>query len=109
MVIMKNYSLFLAALFIPVAALAEADPLRVFILAGQSNMQGHSQVRTFEHIGMDPATKSLLAEMQNADGSPKVCDRVWISSIGCAEAEQAGKLRLRATSQSASLYTAVRR
>lgn len=92
MVIMKNSSRFLAALIIPVAALAEADPLRVFILAGQSNMQGHAQVRTFEHIGMDPATKPLLAEMQNADGSPKVCERVWISSIGCAEAEQTGKL-----------------
>jgi alpha-galactosidase len=30
--------------------------------------------------------------MQNRDGSPKVCDRVWISSIGCAEQEQTGKL-----------------
>jgi len=92
MVIMKKYSLLVAALFIPIAALAEAEPLRVFILAGQSNMQGHAQVRTFEHIGMDLATKPLLAEMQNADGSPKVCERVWISSIGCADAEQTGKL-----------------
>lgn len=69
-----------------------AEPLKIFILAGQSNMQGHAQVRTFEHIGMDPATKPLLAEMQNPDGSPKVLDRVWISSIGCADAEQTGKL-----------------
>jgi len=92
MVIMKKCSLLLAALFSPIAAPAEAEPLRVFILAGQSNMQGHAQVRTFEHIGMDPATKPLLAEMQSADGSPKVCERVWISSIGCADAEQTGKL-----------------
>ena len=35
----------------------------VFILAGQSNMQGHAKVSTFEHIGMDPATKPMLAEM----------------------------------------------
>jgi Carbohydrate esterase, sialic acid-specific acetylesterase len=69
-----------------------AEPLKIFILAGQSNMQGHAQVRTFEHIGMDPATAPLLAEMQNADGSPKILDRVWISSIGCADAEQTGKL-----------------
>jgi alpha-galactosidase len=55
-------------------------------------MQGHAQVRTFEHIGMDPVTKPMLAEMQNADGTPKVCERVWISSIGCADAEQTGKL-----------------
>ncbi len=70
----------------------QAKPLQVYILAGQSNMQGHAKMTTFEHIGMDPATKSMLAEMQNPDGSPMICERVWISSIGCAEAEQTGKL-----------------
>ncbi|NBV23207.1 MAG: hypothetical protein EBS05_14970 [Proteobacteria bacterium] len=71
---------------------AAAKPLQVFILAGQSNMQGHAKVTTFEHIGMDPATKPMLAEMQNADGSPKVCQRVWISSLGTADEERTGKL-----------------
>ncbi|MCB1210887.1 MAG: hypothetical protein KDK97_16310, partial [Verrucomicrobiales bacterium] len=71
---------------------ASAKPLQVFILAGQSNMQGHAKVSTFEHVGMDPATKPMLNEMQNADGTPKVCERVWISSIGCADTEQIGKL-----------------
>ena len=74
------------------AAQLHARPLKVFVLAGQSNMQGHAKVSTFEHIGMDPATKPMLAEMLGADGKPKVCERVWISSIGCAEAEQTGKL-----------------
>jgi hypothetical protein len=73
-------------------AAAAEKPLQVFILAGQSNMQGHAQVRTFEHIGMDPATAPMLAEMQNPDGSPKVCERVWISSLGTADAEQSGRL-----------------
>ena len=82
----------LFALFLLPASILSAEPLKIFILAGQSNMQGHAQVRTFEHIGMDPATQPLLAEMQNADGSPKVLDRVWISSIGCADTEQTGKL-----------------
>lgn len=82
----------LCALCLLPASELSAEPLKIFILAGQSNMQGHAQVRTFEHIGMDPATQPLLAEMQNADGSPKVLDRVWISSIGCAETEQTGKL-----------------
>lgn len=71
---------------------AASKPLQVFILVGQSNMQGHAKLSTFEHIGMDPATKPMLVEMQNADGTPKVCERVWISSIGCADAEQTGKL-----------------
>jgi alpha-galactosidase len=72
-----------------------AKPLKVFVLAGQSNMQGHAKVTTFEHIGMDPATAPMLAEMLGADGKPKVCDRVWISSIGCGKddkTEQTGKL-----------------
>ena len=45
-------------------AAAEQKPLSVFILAGQSNMQGHANIRTFEHIGMDPTTAPILHEMQ---------------------------------------------
>ena len=89
---MKQCSFVLAFLAMLMPSIANADPLRVFILAGQSNMQGHAQVRTFEHIGLDPATKPLLADMQNADGSPRILERVWISSIGCADTEQTGRL-----------------
>ena len=85
----------LTTLFCGHSLAAEKKPLQVFILAGQSNMQGHAKVSTFEHIGMDPATKPMLAEMLGADGKPKVCERVWISSIGCGaddKTEQTGKL-----------------
>ena len=74
---------------------AHAKPLQIYILAGQSNMQGHAKISTMEVIGMDPATKPMLAEMMGADGKPKVCERVWISSIGCSKddtTEQTGKL-----------------
>lgn len=70
----------------------EAKPLQVYILAGQSNMQGHAHIRTIEHIAMDPATKPMWQEMHQADGSLKVCERVWISSLGTSEKEQVGKL-----------------
>ena len=62
---------------------AVAKPLKVFILAGQSNMQGHAKVETFDYIGDNPATAPLLKEMRGADGKPRVLDTVWISSIGC--------------------------
>ena len=52
---MKYALTFLSVLLLPVQLLAK--PLQVYILAGQSNMQGHAKVTTFEHIGMDPATK----------------------------------------------------
>ena len=70
----------------------KGKPLQVYILAGQSNMQGHAKVSTIEHIGMDPATKPMLDEMMGSDGKPKVCDRVWIASLGSADTEQTGKL-----------------
>ena len=47
--------------------------LRVFILAGQSNMEGHARVETFDYIGDDPETAPLLAKMRTADGKPLVC------------------------------------
>lgn len=84
----------LLAFVLPLQA-APKKPLQIYILAGQSNMQGHAQVRTFEHIGMDEKTAPMLAEMQNPDGTPKVCERVWISSVGCGKdetEEQTGKL-----------------
>lgn len=81
-----------AALFFFMPAIAQAQPLQVFILAGQSNMQGHAQVRTFEHVGMDPTTKPMLELMQTADGTPTICQRVWISSLGSADNVKTGKL-----------------
>lgn len=58
-----------------------AEPLQVYILAGQSNMAGHAKVETFDYIGDDPATAPLLEQMRAADGSPRVCERVWISYL----------------------------
>jgi len=61
-----------------------AKPLKVFILAGQSNMQGHANVSTLDSMADDPQTAPILKEMRNADGTPRVCEKVWISSVGCA-------------------------
>jgi len=58
---------------------AQAKPLKVFILAGQSNMEGHAKIETFDYIGDDPATAPLLKMMRGADGKPTVCAGAWIS------------------------------
>ena len=47
------------------------DKLRVYILAGQSNMEGHAKVETFDYIGDDPVTVPLLKEMRGRDGKPR--------------------------------------
>lgn len=73
-------------------------PLKVFILAGQSNMQGHANVSTLDSMADDPKTAPILKAIRGADGKPYVCDKVWISSVGCAgdgwsdSIEQMGKL-----------------
>ena len=73
---------------------AAGGPLKVYLLVGQSNMQGHAQVRTFDHIGMDPKTAPILKAIRNADGTSKVCENVWISSVDTAapESERHGRL-----------------
>ncbi|MEO7319629.1 MAG: sialate O-acetylesterase [Chthoniobacteraceae bacterium] len=75
--------LFLSLASLVLVSQLQAKPLKVFILAGQSNMQGHAKIETFDYIGDDPATAPLLKEMRDAAGKPRVCDKVWISSVGC--------------------------
>jgi len=60
---------------------ASAAPLKVFILVGQSNMEGHARVETIDYIGEDPATAALLKRMQGPDGKPAVGEGVWISYL----------------------------
>ncbi len=85
----------LLAAFLAVSLPAVAKPLKVFILAGQSNMEGHAKIETFDYIGDDPATAPLLKQMRGADGKPAVCDQVWISYLtgsGDKNGEGFGKL-----------------
>jgi alpha-galactosidase len=77
------------------AAAAQPKKLRVFILAGQSNMEGPASITTFDYIGDDPATAPLLKRMRGEDGKPRVCDHVWISYLtgaGDKNFEITGKL-----------------
>lgn len=64
-----------------ISAPAAPGKLKIFILAGQSNMEGHAKIETFDYIGDDPKTAPLLKEMRGPDGQPRVCDHVWISYL----------------------------
>lgn len=97
---MKRIAIFawalLAVLLVAASpARGQAKPLRVFILAGQSNMEGHAKIETFDYIGDDPATAPLLKQMRGEDGKPRICDGVWISyftGAGEESGEGHGKL-----------------
>lgn len=59
-------------------AKAPKGPLKVFILSGQSNMQGHAATNTLDYLGEDPKYGKLLGKIKGKDGSWKVRDDVWI-------------------------------
>ncbi|OYV05105.1 MAG: hypothetical protein CFE26_13340 [Verrucomicrobiales bacterium VVV1] len=74
------------------AVSVQAKPLKVFILCGQSNMEGHAQTMTFPAVAKDPKTSDLYKAMVGADGKPVVCDDVWIAySYGDFSGNPVGK------------------
>lgn len=62
-------------------ALAGDKPLRIFILAGQSNMEGHGHVRVLDYMGDDPVSAPLLAKMKAPNGGHRMIKDVWISYL----------------------------
>lgn len=71
----------LCLLFVSQDASGQGKPIKVFILAGQSNMEGHAKIETFDYIGDAPATVPLLNMMRSPDGNPTECDNAWISYL----------------------------
>jgi len=82
---------FMAFVILAVAPIATAaeEPLKVFILAGQSNMEGagaihadparHEGKGSLEHLVEDPATAERFAHLVEDDGAWVIRDDVWIS------------------------------
>ena len=70
-----------SCLFALLGSAPQAQKLQVYILAGQSNMEGHAKIETFDYIGDDPRTAPILKQMRGPDGQPRVCQDVWISYL----------------------------
>ena len=62
-------------------ASTDSEPLKVFILVGQSNMQGHARIHTLQHVGTRDKTKPIYEMLTEPDGSPTVHKNVWINSL----------------------------
>lgn len=60
---------------------ADAKPLKVFILSGQSNMQGHATVPTLEHLTLDRKTQPLYDKIFDAAGKPKVFEDIHVAYL----------------------------
>ncbi len=59
----------------------QAKPLKVYILAGQSNMVGHAYTTTIPWMAQDPNSKALHDKMVDPSGEAKVYDDVRISYV----------------------------
>ena len=81
-----------AGLLVGTVNQAAAKPLKVYLMAGQSNMQGHCKLKTLPYLAEDPETVPMLAKMVDETGTPRVIENVWISSLGTGEGEKFGKL-----------------
>jgi alpha-galactosidase len=60
---------------------AEKPKLKVFILAGQSNMEGKAKMSLLEHQVKDAKTRDLFKHLQNDKGEWIVRDDVWIKFL----------------------------
>jgi len=61
------------------SAADERQPMKVFILAGQSNMQGHAKVQLMNYQAGQSETKKLYAHLRN-NGQWATRNDVWIKS-----------------------------
>jgi alpha-galactosidase len=73
----RKFHMLLGASLLLAAAAAQAKPVKVFILAGQSNMDGQADIRTIDFLGedKDPAKAALLKTFK-PDG--KEYDTLWM-------------------------------
>lgn len=87
---MRHYGLYVAFCCCALAgsAIAADKPVKVFILAGQSNMEGHGFVKadprrnggqgSLEHVAKDPAKANKYKHLLGSNGEWTVRDDVWI-------------------------------
>jgi len=82
---MKKYQITIAligaVLLLGLSSTARAAEkgVKVFILAGQSNMEGHGMLGSLDHLGNHPKYGHLIKKLKNRDGSWATRDDVTIS------------------------------
>lgn len=61
--------------------LEAAKPLKVYVLVGQSNMQGHAHVRSLDHMALVDVCQPTLSKIRDKDGTSRIHRDVWISYL----------------------------
>lgn len=73
------------------AANAVGGPLKIYILAGQSNMQGKARASTLPAMAKDPETKALHDKIVDEDGEPRVYEDVCVAALSSGRGQETTK------------------
>ncbi|MDT8390736.1 MAG: sialate O-acetylesterase [Lentisphaeria bacterium] len=76
------------------ATLVHGAPLRVYILAGQSNMQGKAAWYVLPGLADDPATRHLHEKFVDENGEPRISKDVYVAAISDGPSEKNGPLTI---------------
>lgn len=80
---LRGAAVTLTAALLADAASAQRDPVQVFVLAGQSNMEGKAQNKLWEHQAVDAETKAFFAPFRDPQNQRWIeRDDVWIKFFG---------------------------
>ena len=72
---------------------AHAKPLKIYIMAGQSNMTGMARNTTLEHIKMSPDSAREFSDVFDSQGNPTQINQVRVSCWPKSGSEQMGILK----------------
>lgn len=89
--ILKMFVVLLVSL-IATSIQANEKPLKVFILVGQSNMQGTAHVKTLPHMASDVKTKPLHDKIVDSQGNFKIYKDVQVAAFSGDSQEKSGPL-----------------
>lgn len=94
--------LVLAAVFImTLYTSASAEPLKVYIMTGQSNMQGKARPSTLPAMEKDPQSNALHDKLVDENGKPRVYEDVYLANmvkgevgpLSLAKGDESGKMK----------------
>ena len=80
---LKLLASFTIVLLLTIAADAPAKgkPLKVYVLVGQSNMEGQADLRVLDYLEEDPDTRGLHETMFDSEGNYATIPNTWISYL----------------------------
>jgi len=93
MIRMAFHPLLAVLYFFSIWTAASAEPLKVYILAGQSNMQGKPNVHVLRHGLKDSSeTRHLHDLLVDDEGEPRVFEEVHVAAVTDGPNEKSGPL-----------------